>query len=177
MYIEHATSNQILHYVQNTNDLQGVPHLQGTGVPTGIGPCADFVLLIIENATHSRVQNRNSVFNHCLTQIDRGTLIRNGEDINRCLPGDIFIVVDNKASENNNIKHYMMYVGDIAENNHVINVIGINGNVNIPFDVANVYHNSQAYRITANSFDDNGHFNYDRAGGSYSLYCIGYNLI
>ena len=176
MYIELATSNQISHYVQNTPNLQNIPHLQGTGVPTEVGPCADFVLLIIENATHRRVQNKHTVFNHNLTQIDRGTLIRRVEDIDRCLPGEILIVVDNNASVNNNVKHYMMYVGNIEVNNHIINVIGTNGNLNIKINVPDDYHNSQAYRITANSFDDKGLFKYDSAGGNYSLFCIGYNL-
>ena len=51
MYIDNLTSNQILQYVQES------ANLQVNGRATGVGGCADFVLGVIENATHRHVQN------------------------------------------------------------------------------------------------------------------------
>lgn len=171
MYIDNLTSNQILQYVQEN------ANLQVNGRATGVGGCADFVLRVIENATHRHVQKIDTVFNKCLTRIDSGTLLQNGNYINNCLPGEIFAVVDNNAHPNNNVKHYMLYVGNInIEGDSVINTIGMNGNPAIPFDNVKNYKESQAYCITAASFDANGHFLYDLAGGSYCLYCIKFNL-
>lgn len=171
MYIDNLTSNQILQYVQES------ANLQVNGRATGVGGCADFVLGVIENATHRHVQNIDTVFNKCLTRIDRGTLLPNVNYINNCLPGEIFAVVDNNAPQNNNVKHYMLYVGNInIEGDSVINTIGMNGNLAIPFDNVKNYKETQAYRIIAGSFDENGHFLYDRAGGSYCLYCVKFNL-
>ena len=169
MYIEAVTSNQILRYVMQRGDLQaGVSH-------TDVGPCADFVLNVIEQATHSSIDDVSGVFNKCLTRISEGALIRDINELMQCTPGDILAVVRNDGDINNNVVHYMLYIGDVNTNNagHPrINVIGLNGNY---FNGAQEYHGAIGCCIDICNLSD-GIFNYD-VNGSYSLYCIKYGLL
>lgn len=173
MYIESVTSDQIQRYVKTCSDL-----LANQNRTTNAGPCADMVLNVIENASHSQIIELDAVFNNCLAMIERGTLLGDFNDVLRCRPGDILAVVRNDGEANRNVVHYMLYVGDIQVNDNnqqfVINTVGINGafpnnSVILP------YHKAVGIYINPNNFI-NGQFLYDEKG-NYSLYCIKYGLI
>lgn len=118
--------NQLLNVINATQDLQAYLNIT---INTNAGPCADFVLNLIQQATDKCLVNACNIFNRQIDLTKMNVLILDSYNdlIENTEPGDILCILNSIGANHPiyNICHYVLYTGN--EINGGRGTIGVNG--------------------------------------------------